>query len=214
MVQRIWFEFCRTLCRIFCRVCFRVRIYGKENIPKEGAVLLVSNHQSFVDPLFCGNWVGRQVTFMARDSLFRNRFFGAILRSVNAIPVKREEADVGAMKVIIGRLKEGRVVCLFPEGTRTEDGRINELKAGFGLLARRGGAAIVPVVVDGAFECWPRDKKLFKFGSGVTVHYGPPTAFEQVKEPDERQLAAELTATLRKMQNECRKSAGKDAFDY
>jgi 1-acyl-sn-glycerol-3-phosphate acyltransferase len=210
----MWFDFCRNLCRIFCKICFRVRVYGKENIPKEGAVLLVSNHQSFVDPLFCGNPLKRQITFLARDTLFKNRFFGAILRSVNAIPVRRGEADVGAMKTIIARLKEGGVVCLFPEGTRTEDGRINELKAGFGLLARRGGAAIVPVLIDGAFECWPRDKKLFKLRSAVTVHYGSPFSFEQVKETDERQLAAELTATLRKMQHEHRKSAGKDAFDY
>jgi len=84
-----WFRFARYMCRIFCGLFFRMRFYGLENIPQQGALLLISNHQSFLDPLFCGIRTGRPLFFLARDTLFKNWFFGPLLASVNAIPVRR-----------------------------------------------------------------------------------------------------------------------------
>ena len=208
-----WFWFARWICRVFCVIFFRMRVSGRENIPDKGAFVLASNHQSYLDPLFCGGPLKRQLSFLARDSLFTNWFFGRLIFSVGTIPVKQGEADISAMRKIIDKLKEGKGVCLFPEGTRTSDGKITAFKPGLGLLCRRGGAAIVPVVIDGAFECWPRRKKMFSSGA-ISVCYGKPITAEQAKSMGDRKLAEVLTETLRRMQNECRVRQGKKPFDY
>jgi len=209
-----WYCFARWLCRVFCIVFFRLHIYGRENIPDKGAFVLASNHQSYLDPVFCGMPLKRHLYFLARDSLFANRFFGRLISSVNTIPVKRGKADLSAMKNIISRLKEGNGVCLFPEATRTYDGKIAPFKPGFGLLCRRGKAAVVPVVIDGAFECWPRHRKIFLPGSNIMVCYGKPITNEQVKEMSDRELAEVLTDTLRQMQMKCRVKQGKEPYTY
>jgi 1-acyl-sn-glycerol-3-phosphate acyltransferase len=136
-----------------------------------------------------------------------------LIRSVNAIPVKRDKADVGTIKTVIARLKQGSGVCLFPEATRTSDGRIRDFKPGFGLLCRRSQAAIVPVLVDGAFECWPRHKKIFSSGL-VTVCFGRAISPQQIKDMDDRKLAEVLTETLRQMQQQSRLKRGKQPYDY
>ncbi len=210
----IWFRFARWWCRVFCLLFFRVRVYGKENIPAKGAFLLASNHQSFLDPLFCGTPLKRPLCFMARDTLFKNRFFGPLIASVNAIPVKRGKPDLSSIKTIIAKLKQGRGVCLFPEATRTHDGRIAQFKGGFGLLCRRGNAAVVPVLIDGAFECWPRHKKLFKPGSKITVSYAKPISADRVREMGDEEFACLLTDTLRGLQTQIRTTQGKKPYSY
>ncbi|MBN1359878.1 MAG: 1-acyl-sn-glycerol-3-phosphate acyltransferase [Sedimentisphaerales bacterium] len=202
----------RFLCQVFTLLFFRYRAYGKGNVPREGPVLLVGNHQSFLDPVFCGIGVNRNVVYMARDTLFKGPF-GWIIHSVNAIPIKRDQADIGAMKLIIGRLKEGMAVCLYPEGTRSADGRITRFKGGLGLLCRRSRAAVVPVLVDGAFECWPRSRKLFTPGP-VVICYGKPLLAEQIAQMTNDQLADWCTRTLRRMQHEARLKQGKQPYVY
>ena len=208
-----WFRFARMLCRIFCELFFRIRVYGLENIPKNGAFMLVSNHQSFLDPVLCGIYIGRCLYFLARDTLFRG-LFGRLISSVNTIPVRRDQADMFAIRTIISKLKDSSGVCLFPEATRTTDGRIADFKPGFGLLCRRGRAAVVPVVIDGAFECWPRHKKIFSPGSKITVCYGKCISADDVKKMSDEELAERLTDTLRRMQNECRIKCGKEPYNY
>lgn len=208
-----WFWLARWMCKVFCILFFRVRTYGRDNVPKKGAFVLVSNHQSWLDPIFCVGPLKRPSSFVARDSLFANWFFGPLISSVNAIPVKLDEADLPAMRKVIGRLKKGGGVCLFPEGTRTYDGKIAQLKPGLGLLCRRGGAAVVPVVIDGAFECWPRYKKMFSRGT-IWVCYGKAITAEQAKNMGNKKLAEVLTDTLRRMQTESRVKQGKEPFHY
>ena len=209
----IWFRFARFCCRMFCSLFFRVSLYGKENVPDKGAFMLISNHQSYLDPLFCGVYIKRELNFMARDTLFANRFFGWLISSVGTIPVVRGQADLSAVKKIIERLKEGRGVCLFPEGTRTNDGRISSFKGGFGLLSRRGAAVIVPVVIDGAFECWPRQKKIFSPGR-IAVCYGKAISVEETKSMGDKKLAEKLTDTMRQMQKDIRQKQGKELYSY
>jgi len=187
--------------------------YGRENIPKKGPFVLISNHQSFLDPMLCGGPIKRRVSFLARETLFTHWLFGRMIRSVGTIPVRLGEADISAMRRVIDVLKQGRGVCLFPEGTRSVDGKITPFKPGFGLLCRRGKAAVVPVVIDGAFECWPRHKKLFSPGK-IAVCYGKAISAEQAKKMGDDKLAQVLTDTLRQMQNECRTKQGKKPYDY
>jgi 1-acyl-sn-glycerol-3-phosphate acyltransferase len=155
----------------------------------------------------------RRLSFLARDSLFTNWFFGGLISSVGTIPVKQGEADISAMRKVIGKLKDGGGVCLFPEGTRSIDGRITPFKPGFGLLCRRGGAAVVPVVIDGAFECWPRQKRIFSPGS-ISVCYGKALTAEQVENMGDSKLAEALTDTLRQMQTKSRVNQGKKPYEY
>jgi 1-acyl-sn-glycerol-3-phosphate acyltransferase len=212
-LRRLWYWLCGWTCRLFCILFFRLCIRGRENVPDKGAFLLVSNHQSYLDPIFCGVPFTKPLYFLARDSLFANWFFGWLISSVNAIPVKRGQADLSTMRTVIGRLKEGNGVCLFPEGTRTHNGKISSVKAGFGLLSRRGNAAIVPVMIDGAFECWPRHKKIFSPGY-VVVWYGKAITVEQAKSMGDREVAEVVTDTLRQMQTKSRVKQGKKPYEY
>jgi len=174
----------------------------------------VSNHQSYLDPVFCAVALKRRLHFLARDTLFSNRLFGALIRSLGAIAVRRGKADLTAIKTVIGNLKAGEGVCLFPEGTRTNNGRIAPLRAGFGLLCKRASVPVVPVVIEGAFECWPRHKKLLSPGKHITVSYGKAITAEQAQQMDERELAEHITATLRQMQSLCRQRLGKEPYQY
>ena len=193
---------------------FRLHIRGARNVPAKGAFILASNHQSFLDPVLCGVGLNRQLNYMARDTLFKNWFFRQLIGSLNAIPLKRNEADITAMRIVIERLKAGCGVLLFPEATRTSDGRISEFKPGLGLLCRRGKAAVVPVLIEGAFECWPRNKKMFSFGSEIVVRYGKCISSEDAGKMSDEQLADYLTETLRHMQTEVRKKIGKRPLQY
>jgi 1-acyl-sn-glycerol-3-phosphate acyltransferase len=212
-IKAKWFWFARWMCRVFCMSLFRVRSYGRDNIPKTGPFVLICNHQSYLDPMLCGIPLKRRVNFLARETLFHHWLFGRMIASVGTIPVKLGEADISAIRKAIDILRQGRGICLFPEGTRSRDGKITPFKPGFGLLCRRGGAAVVPVVVDGAFECWPRHKKLFSYGP-ITINYGKTIPAGQVKNMDNEKLAEVLTETLRRMQNESRIKQGKKPYDY
>ena len=208
-----WYWVARFICQVFTLLFFRYRVYGRKHIPADGAFIMAGNHQSFLDPVFMGIAAPRRMLFMARDTLFRSRLFGGLIRSTNAIPVSRDRADIGAIKLVLARLKAGEGVCLYPEGTRTHDGRITAFKPGFGLLCRRSKAPVVPVLVDGAFECWPRRRKLFSPGP-VVVWFGKPLSPKQICTMSNEQLADWLTGTLRQMQHACRLKQGKQPYDY
>jgi 1-acyl-sn-glycerol-3-phosphate acyltransferase len=212
-LKAVWYWLARWACRLFCMLFFRFRMYGTKNVPNNGAVIFASNHQSYLDPILCGVALKRHLCYVARDSLFENKLFALLIKSVNAIPVKRGTADIAAMRTVIGKLKEGKGVCLFPEATRTSDGRIAAFKPGFGLLCRRSEAMVVPVLLDGAFECWPRYKKIFSRGA-ITVFYGEVITPEQIKNMNDKKLAAMLTDRLRQMQKECRIRQGKKPYNY
>jgi len=212
-LKAVWYWLARWICRLFCMLFFRFRVYGRKNIPEKNAVILASNHQSYLDPILCGVPLKRHLHFVARDSLFTNTLFATLIASVNTIPVKRGKADVSTIKKVIGKLKEGKGVCLFPEGTRTSDGKIAMFKPGFGLLCRKSEATVVPVLIDGAFECWPRYKKIFSRGA-ITICYGKAITPEQVKNMSDRKLAEILMDRLRQMQKDCRVRQGKEPYNY
>jgi len=212
-VKDVWYWVGKWGCRVFCILFFRFRVYGTEHIPDKGPFILVSNHQSFLDPIFCGVAVKRRMWYVARDSLFRNWFLGWLISTIDTIPVERDKADLSAVKQIMRRLKEGMGICMFPEGTRSSDGRIAKLKGGFGLLCRRTEAAIVPMVIEGAFECWPKEKKIFSRGP-IAVCYGKAIRAQDVKGMSDEKLAELVTNTLRRMQSEFRVKQGKRPLEY
>ena len=138
-------------------------------------MLLASNHQSYLDPVFIGAFLSREMYFMARDTLFKNCFFGPLIRSLNAYPVKRGGGgDLGAIRDTLRRLRDGEVVLVFPEGTRTTDGTVKSMQGGIGMLAGRAGVPVVPVYVDGAFSIWKKGAMLPRLFGRVRVCYGRP----------------------------------------
>jgi 1-acyl-sn-glycerol-3-phosphate acyltransferase len=139
---------------------FRGRVFGTLRVPRHGGVLLVSNHQSFLDPVLATFALPRECSYMARATLFDSKWLGPVIKRLNAFPVKRGTADMGAIKETLRRLKQGKVVLAFPEGTRTVDGSIGPMRTGVVLLARKARVPIVPTLILGAYESWPRTAKL------------------------------------------------------
>ena len=139
----------RIIFAIFFQVLFRAKTYGKEHLPAEGPVILAANHMSNWDPPLLATFLPRPVSYMAKIELFEHPIFGAAIRRCHAFPVKRGAADRGAIKAAINVLKQGRVLGLFPEGTRSKDGKLHKAEAGVGLLAAMSGAPVVPACIVG-----------------------------------------------------------------
>ncbi|MCD4830744.1 MAG: 1-acyl-sn-glycerol-3-phosphate acyltransferase [Anaerohalosphaeraceae bacterium] len=212
-ISFVWYYIWCWACWVFCLLLFKPLFYNRKYIPKKGGFLLLSNHQCFLDPMLNASPIRRQCCFAARDSLFRVPIFGPLFHSFNAIPVRRGEADMTAMRAFIEKLQSGMVLVLYPEGTRTSDGKIAEIKPGFGLLARKANVPVVPSVIDGGYECWPKTQGLFQPGN-MYVTYGSPIPVEHIKAIGDRAFAKELTKILRQMQAELRTKVGKEPFDY
>jgi 1-acyl-sn-glycerol-3-phosphate acyltransferase len=159
--------------RAFAEVFATLEVEGWENIPT-GACLFASNHQSMLDPPLIGSCLPREIAFIARRSLFDNPVFGSVIRACHAIPVDRGEADIGAIRVALAALAEGRGLLIFPEGTRSQDGQFGEAKAGAGLLACKSGVPVVPIQIRGARDVLPRGALFPVGGAQVRVRFGKP----------------------------------------
>jgi 1-acyl-sn-glycerol-3-phosphate acyltransferase len=146
----------RTILWLFFKIFFRYSAKGTENLPKRGGFIIASNHLSFLDPGAAGFTTMRKVHFLARDTLFHNPLFNWWGTNVGAIPVKRGRFDLSAMRACLRHLKKGEIVSLFPEGTRSRDGVIQDPKAGVGYLAANAGVPIAPVLIKGTDKALPR----------------------------------------------------------
>ena len=177
-VQKIFYYSVRLLCIVFCKTCFRVKFYGKDNIPKKQGCIFASNHASFFDPVFVGSGVPYMITYLARSSLFRTKLFGTLIKACNSIPIRRNIFDREAVQEVLRRLKASEGVLLFPEGTRSKDGLIGEAKAGIGKIALQADVPVIPVYIDGASEVWPKGSKRIRFVP-VKVFYGKPIILKQ-----------------------------------
>jgi 1-acyl-sn-glycerol-3-phosphate acyltransferase len=195
----------KTGFQILFRFYFRGSIHHAGHIPRHGAFLIACNHASFLDPPMVGQAVPGQICFMARKSLFRNPIVGALLRSWKSIPLDRDEADVVAMRAILNALRRGEGVMLFPEGTRTRDGRLQSAKPGVGFLVAKANVPVVPARIFGSFEAmgrgkkWPRPLKL-------QVCFGEPLRFDAsaVKREDRervyRKISDDIMAAIARLE--------------
>ena len=157
---------------------FYLQIHGRENMVHDGAALLAMNHQSFLDPPLAAACCDQEIHFLARKSLFNVPVLGRILRNLNVIGVERDGADMSALKNVIRILKAGGRTIIFPEGTRTRDGRLAPAQAGLGLVIAKTLVPVVPIRIFGAFDAFPRTAK-FPRRRRISMVIGQPLRFTQ-----------------------------------
>lgn len=168
--MRTYYRISSFMVRLFFKVLFGLEIHGVEHLRYRENFIFAGNHVSYFDPTVVGCALRREVSFVAKKELFRNRLFAWLIRRYHAIPVDRSEIDRGTLKSIMEKLSNGESILLFPEGTRSRDGTIGTFKAGLGFLSIQSGIGIIPVFVagtDGMRTCFLRRKRL-------QVRIGPP----------------------------------------
>ena len=193
-------KFIRSVGGVFARLIYRIDTHGRENLPANGGVLLLPNHITWVDAVILQLACPRPIRFMIFDRIYRRPLLEPILRVFGAIPVSPLHAKAG-VRAAAARLRAGEVVCIFPEGELTRTGTLLRLKKGFELIARKGGAPVVPVCLDQLwgsifsfeggrfFSKWPR-----QLPYPVTVAFGKPLAAEQADVATVREKMLELGA--------------------
>lgn len=177
-------------------VFFRGDVTGLENLPRTGPFLMAANHASHLDPPLIGSHVPRQMCFFARKTLWVGGAMSWWLDAVGTIPVDRDGGqDIGALKRVLKSLADGKVMILFPEGTRSPDGKLQAPKAGVGFIVCKTQVPVVPVRIFGSFEAFGKGAKLPTFGAPVSITYGrplPPSAYDDPKAGKERyQIASQ-----------------------
>jgi len=195
-----FYEACRCTCRLITTVAFDLKVYRQDYVPQYGGVMIASNHQSYLDPVLIASQLKRPLSFLAKSELFENRYFGWLIRNLNAFPVKQGTGDVGAVKETIRRLQEGHALNLFPEGSRCDDGEIGPMLPGIGLIIRKAGVPVVPAAIDGSFQAWPKSRTLPK-PRPLRVLYGPPMELDDLKAAE---IVKRIDVTLRGLLAELR----------
>lgn len=187
----------KSIFRFIYSCIFRTKIIGAENIPQDGAVILASNHLSNWDPMLVGAFIPRHLAYMAKEELFEVPILKTILTKTHTFPVKRGISDMGAIRTALKVLKAQNCVCMFPEGTRSKDGKLHEGAPGVALLAAKSKATVIPVAIHGTFKARPFKR--------LTVTYGKPLYFGEEK-PNKENLdkftkkVMQEIATMLKMQ--------------
>jgi len=156
-LNSLWYGLNYTSYNCIYTFLFSLRKQGWKNVPRKGPVLLVANHQSFLDPIAVGLTACRELSYLARKSLFKKPFLDVYLKSVGCCPVDLEGIAKEGIRSTLALLSNGRAVLVFPEGTRSEDGLMQDLKPGIQLLIRKSNAIVVPVGIAGAHEALSRD---------------------------------------------------------
>jgi 1-acyl-sn-glycerol-3-phosphate acyltransferase len=196
--------------RVLYKVYFRWRVYNPERVPLSGPVILASNHASMIDPPLVGAGLKRTINYLARESLFRFPVIGQVLRRWQAVPVDREGGGAAGLKAILDRLLAGGAIVLFPEGTRTRDGKLQPARSGIGLTVIKSTAIVVPVRVFGTFEAYGRHVR-FPRPHCIAVKYGQPLRFDALRAEAQtcsksrlkeiyQQIANEIMAAIAKLE--------------
>jgi 1-acyl-sn-glycerol-3-phosphate acyltransferase len=193
--NKLWYSLLWIVCWVVSKTWFRFLYTGRAHVPAAGPVLLVANHQSHLDPVLVGVACSRPVGALARHSLF---FWplGWLIRTIGAVPIDRGRAGVAGFKAALTILRDGEVLLVFPEGTRTSDGSLQQFHPGFCALARRSSATIVPVSVDGAFKALPRGSFIAR-PLPIRLNFSEPITIRQYAELTDEQLISSIRRQIR-----------------
>ena len=168
---------------IWCKIYYRVEIIGLENIPKEGPLIFCGNHRSYLDPPLLVATAKRDMKFLAKEELYKNKFLAFLGWVFEAIPVKRDEKDISAIKTSLKDLKEGKCIALFPEGTRNGLEKGEKVKDGVAFFAVRSGAKVLPCGIKGGTK---ENRK-------VTITYGKPLDYSKYKGSKDKEILEKIT---------------------
>ena len=211
-LRHVWYDINYTgSLAAFC-LAWRLRTYGRTRVPRTGPLLVVSNHESFLDPPAVGASLPRRAFYFARKTLFRPAWFGAYLRSIHAVSVDQVGVAKEGLQAVLTLLKAGEAVVVFPEGERTYTGEMQPLKPGIHLLIKRMSVPILPVGIAGAFEAFPRTRKLPRLSplflpatdARLTVAIGRPIPPERYKDMAREQVLEDLHGEIARMRERAR----------
>lgn len=195
--------------RGLARILFGLEAKGLEHIPTTGGCLLVANHASNLDPPFIAVSVPRVCHTLAKRELFQVPILGLAIRNLFAHPIDRGGVDRKALRECVDALRSGEILLLFPEGTRTSNGELQQAKAGAAMIALQAGVPVVPVYIEGTYEALPRGTSWPKF-SKVRVYFGEPFLPQEVvndlseKRAAYNELAAEMMRRISKLASQAK----------
>lgn len=167
----MFYRFARTLCRAYLKIFRRWRVYGLENVPREGGVLVAANHTSYLDPVVVGCALHRRVSYMGKTELFQIPVLRQIIVALGTFPVRREGVDREAIRTALAYLKRGKAVGIFPEGARSKNGRLTKPQLGTAMLALKADVPIIPVAIVGSPG----------FRDRVGISFGRPLVFPEYR---------------------------------
>jgi 1-acyl-sn-glycerol-3-phosphate acyltransferase len=192
------------VCRAIIWPLFGFRVHNRDRIPREGALIYVCNHQSYLDPILCGIASrDRPARPLARQELFKFLPLRLFLKSLGTLSLSGSARDKSAFRITLAELEAGRTVMLFPEGSRSFDGSIAEFKPGVGLLLKRSKATVVPIGIDGAFDAWPRTGRI-RLGRRVECEVGEPIGSEELLKDGVAQAISRLKIEVDQLRMRCR----------
>ena len=176
--MNLWYWTGYYLAWLLGKLLFRFRVLHRERMIKEGPVIVAMNHQSYLDPPLAGIATGREMVFLARETLLDVPLLGFLLPRLNVVPVDQEGNDRTALKALLRILKAGNGTIVFPEGARTLDGELQPALPGLGFVIAKTLAPVVPMRIFGAREALPRGESRVRFVP-ITIVVGEPIHFTE-----------------------------------
>jgi 1-acyl-sn-glycerol-3-phosphate acyltransferase len=174
---KVLYGFAHSLFMVILKTLFHFRVYGRYNLP-QGRAIVAANHQSYIDPPVVGTAIPEEIDYLAREDVFDFSPFRWVCARVNTIFIRKRQGDLSALKAVLKKLAQGRKVLVFPEGTRSYDGKLQPPEKGIGFLAYYSRAPVVPAYVSGSFEVFPRGGTMIR-RHPISVFFGPPFRFEE-----------------------------------
>jgi 1-acyl-sn-glycerol-3-phosphate acyltransferase len=193
--RRLFYRWLRMMSRIIATVVFSFRTEGRHHLDFNGGAMLLSTHQSVMDPVLVGLIANRRLNYLARKTLFKNAAFAFLIRVLDAIEIDRDRGGLSGLKEMLKRLKRDEAVLMFPEGTRSVDGELGTLKPGFIPIARRSEVPLVPIAIVGAYHCLPRGSRL-PTCRPISVVVGEPLRKEVYELMTDSELLTAMQARL------------------
>jgi len=194
-------------------------VVGGENVPRTGPLILASNHVSYLDPIFLGVSLPRKANYMAKEEIFRNPLISWFLGKLQAYPVSRDRVNSSSIRRTLDLLKKGRVLLLFPEGTRGDGKGLQKAKPGIAIIGQKSGAPMIPAFLQGPEKVLPRGSGRIRLHK-VTVHIGTPVIIEPFSRPWESkrqdhaslvdQVMARIEAMKRDVEDDGRTESGRE----
>ena len=193
--MRLIYRVAQTISYTYFRLFHGFRIQGLENIPKDKPFILACNHLSFFDPPAIGCKIPRNLHYFARDSLF---FWplGLLISSLNSIPVNRGQLDLRTLRKVLKVLKNGHPILVFPEGTRSEDGELQDPQKGLGLLVAKSSVGVIPARIYGSGKAFGKKHLIPRIGRKIYINIGVEISFDDPKDVKSKKNYLEISTTV------------------